>query len=176
MRKYCWWENGKDTTRTDARLCDTQNHVITMDLHASQIQGFFNIPVDNLYAEPSVLQWIKSNMSVEDTVIVSPDAGGAKRATGIADRLETGFALIHKERPRPNVVGRMILVGDVRDKIAILVDDMADTCGTLAKYVTVPLTMFSSANYSVGLLRLSTTLVLARVGFLLLIDIVLYAH
>ncbi|KAI8272483.1 Ribose-phosphate pyrophosphokinase 2 [Colletotrichum sp. SAR11_59] len=109
------------------------NHVITMDLHASQIQGFFNIPVDNLYAEPSVLQWIKSNMSVEDTVIVSPDAGGAKRATGIADRLETGFALIHKERPRPNVVGRMILVGDVRDKIAILVDDMADTCGTLAK-------------------------------------------
>ncbi|KAF6829939.1 ribose-phosphate pyrophosphokinase [Colletotrichum musicola] len=109
------------------------NHVITMDLHASQIQGFFNIPVDNLYAEPSVLQWIQQNMSIEDTVIVSPDAGGAKRATGIADRLETGFALIHKERPRPNVVGRMILVGDVRDKIAILVDDMADTCGTLAK-------------------------------------------
>ncbi|GKT87296.1 ribose-phosphate pyrophosphokinase 1 [Colletotrichum tofieldiae] len=109
------------------------NHVITMDLHASQIQGFFNIPVDNLYAEPSVLQWIRSNMNVEDCVIVSPDAGGAKRATGIADRLETGFALIHKERPRPNVVGRMILVGDVTDKIAILVDDMADTCGTLAK-------------------------------------------
>ncbi|GJC85918.1 ribose-phosphate pyrophosphokinase 1 [Colletotrichum tofieldiae] len=104
-----------------------------MDLHASQIQGFFNIPVDNLYAEPSVLQWIRSNMNVEDCVIVSPDAGGAKRATGIADRLETGFALIHKERPRPNVVGRMILVGDVTDKIAILVDDMADTCGTLAK-------------------------------------------
>ncbi|OHE97085.1 ribose-phosphate diphosphokinase [Colletotrichum orchidophilum] len=109
------------------------NHVITMDLHASQIQGFFNIPVDNLYAEPSVLQWIRQNMNVEDCVIVSPDAGGAKRATGIADRLETGFALIHKERPRPNVVGRMILVGDVTDKIAILVDDMADTCGTLAK-------------------------------------------
>ncbi|KAK2000002.1 ribose-phosphate diphosphokinase [Colletotrichum falcatum] len=109
------------------------NHVITMDLHASQIQGFFNIPVDNLYAEPSVLQWIRSNMNVDDCVIVSPDAGGAKRATGIADRLETGFALIHKERPRPNVVGRMILVGDVTDKIAILVDDMADTCGTLAK-------------------------------------------
>uniref|UniRef100_L2FZ23 ribose-phosphate diphosphokinase n=1 Tax=Colletotrichum fructicola (strain Nara gc5) TaxID=1213859 RepID=L2FZ23_COLFN len=90
------------------------NHVITMDLHASQIQGFFNIPVDNL------------------TPSSSPPTG-AKRATGIADRLETGFALIHKERPRPNVVGRMILVGDVRDKIAILVDDMADTCGTLAK-------------------------------------------
>ncbi|KAL1862297.1 ribose phosphate diphosphokinase subunit prs4 [Paecilomyces lecythidis] len=109
------------------------NHVITMDLHASQIQGFFNVPVDNLYAEPSVLNWIRENLDVENCVIVSPDAGGAKRATSIADRLNTAFALIHKERPRPNVVGRMVLVGDVQDKIAILVDDMADTCGTLAK-------------------------------------------
>ncbi|KAI7922593.1 ribose-phosphate pyrophosphokinase 3 [Pyricularia oryzae] len=109
------------------------NHVITMDLHASQIQGFFNIPVDNLYAEPSVLRWIRENLPVEKCVIVSPDAGGAKRATSIADRLDLGFALIHKERPRPNVVGRMVLVGDVKDKIAILVDDMADTCGTLSK-------------------------------------------
>lgn len=109
------------------------NHVITMDLHASQIQGFFNIPVDNLYAEPSVLRWIRENLPVEKCVIVSPDAGGAKRATSIADRLDLGFALIHKERPRPNVVGRMVLVGDVKDKVAILVDDMADTCGTLSK-------------------------------------------
>ncbi|GJD05518.1 ribose-phosphate diphosphokinase [Colletotrichum higginsianum] len=93
----------KDNTNrhvTDAR---EQNHVITMDLHASQIQGFFNIPVDNLYAEPSVLQWIRSNMNVEDCVIVSPDAGGAKRATGIADRLETGFALIHKSARGPTL-------------------------------------------------------------------------
>ncbi|KAI1153092.1 ribose-phosphate pyrophosphokinase 3 [Nemania diffusa] len=109
------------------------NHVITMDLHASQIQGFFNVPVDNLYAEPSVLRWIREHRGTEDVVIVSPDAGGAKRATAIADRLDRGFALIHKERPRPNVVGRMVLVGDVVDKVAILVDDMADTCGTLAK-------------------------------------------
>ncbi|KEY65179.1 hypothetical protein S7711_08287 [Stachybotrys chartarum IBT 7711] len=109
------------------------NHVITMDLHASQIQGFFNVPVDNLYAEPSMLRWISENLDTENCVIVSPDAGGAKRATSIADRLNTGFALIHKERPRPNVVGRMVLVGDVHDKVTILVDDMADTCGTLAK-------------------------------------------
>ncbi|KAI5928143.1 ribose-phosphate pyrophosphokinase 3 [Camillea tinctor] len=109
------------------------NHVITMDLHASQIQGFFNVPVDNLYAEPSVLRWIRENLAGQEYVIVSPDAGGAKRATSIADRLDRGFALIHKERPRPNVVGRMVLVGDVVDKVAILVDDMADTCGTLAK-------------------------------------------
>ncbi|KAG0296635.1 hypothetical protein BGZ96_008934 [Linnemannia gamsii] len=84
------------------------NHVITMDLHASQIQGFFNVPVDNLYAEPSTL-----------------------KATSIADRLDLDFALIHKERKKANEVSRMVLVGDVKGKIAILVDDMADTCGTL---------------------------------------------
>jgi ribose-phosphate pyrophosphokinase len=109
------------------------NHVITMDLHASQIQGFFNVPVDNLYAEPSTLRWIRENLPVKDCVIVSPDAGGAKRATSIADGLDLGFALIHKERARPNEVSRMVLVGDVSDRIAIIVDDMADTCGTLVK-------------------------------------------
>ncbi|MCJ1260694.1 hypothetical protein MMC22_000556 [Lobaria immixta] len=109
------------------------NHVITMDLHASQIQGFFNVPVDNLYAEPSTLRWMRENLDVSRAVIVSPDAGGAKRATSIADRLDLGFALIHKERPRPNEVSRMVLVGDVQNRIAILVDDMADTCGTLVK-------------------------------------------
>ncbi|KAI4094238.1 MAG: hypothetical protein Q9206_001463 [Seirophora lacunosa] len=109
------------------------NHVITMDLHASQIQGFFNVPVDNLYAEPSTLKWIKENIDWKKSVIVSPDAGGAKRATSIADHLELDFALIHKERNRPNEVSKMTLVGDVHAKIAILVDDMADTCGTLVK-------------------------------------------
>lgn len=109
------------------------NHVITMDLHASQIQGFFNVPVDNLYAEPSMLRWIRLNIDVSQCVIVSPDAGGAKRATSIADRLEAQFALIHKERSRPNEVSRMVLVGNVQDKTAIIVDDMADTCGTLCK-------------------------------------------
>ncbi|KAI1912667.1 E3 ubiquitin-protein ligase tom1 [Ophidiomyces ophidiicola] len=109
------------------------NHVITMDLHASQIQGFFNVPVDNLYAEPSMLRWIRQNLDVTNCVIVSPDAGGAKRATAIADRLDLQFALIHKERPRPNEVSRMVLVGSVKDKTAIIVDDMADTCGTLVK-------------------------------------------
>ena len=108
-------------------------HVITMDLHASQIQGFFNVPVDNLYAEPSTLRWIRANLEVRNCVIVSPDAGGAKRATSIADRLDLPFALIHKERARPNEVSRMVLVGNVKEKTAILVDDMADTCGTLAK-------------------------------------------
>ncbi|KAJ1531146.1 hypothetical protein HK405_001674 [Cladochytrium tenue] len=108
------------------------NHVITMDLHASQIQGFFNIPVDNLYAEPSTLRYIKDNIrGYRDVVIVSPDAGGAKRATAIAGKLDVDFALIHKERKRANEVSRMVLVGDVRGRVCILVDDMADTCGTL---------------------------------------------
>ena len=91
------------------------------------------MPVDNLYAEPSTLRWIRENLTVKDCVIVSPDAGGAKRATSIADGLDLGFALIHKERPRPNEVSRMVLVGDVKDRIAIIVDDIADTCGTLVK-------------------------------------------
>lgn len=109
------------------------NHIITMDLHASQIQGFFDVPVDNLYGEPSILRWIRLNLDVANSVIVSPDAGGAKRATSVADRLETSFALIHKERPRPNEVSKMILVGNVTGRTAIIVDDMADTCGTLCK-------------------------------------------
>jgi len=113
--------------------CD---HVITMDLHASQIQGFFDVPVDNLYAEPSIILYIRTHFSVKDVVIVSPDAGGAKRATSIADRLGVDFALFHKERKKANEVSRMVLVGHVKDKVAILVDDMADTCGTLCLAAT----------------------------------------
>jgi len=108
------------------------DHIITMDLHASQIQGFFDIPVDNLYAEPAVLKWIKENIADwRNAIIVSPDAGGAKRVTSIADRLNVEFALIHKERKKANEVASMVLVGDVKDRVAILVDDMADTCGTI---------------------------------------------
>jgi len=108
--------------------CD---HVITMDLHASQIQGFFDVPVDNLFAEPSVLNYIRTTFDISNIVIVSPDAGGAKRATSMADRLGVDFALFHKERKKANEVSRMVLVGHVMGKTAILVDDMADTCGTL---------------------------------------------
>lgn len=116
------------------------------------MQGFFDIPVDNLYAEPAVLKWIKENISEwRNSIIVSPDAGsvlefwkclnflmifwnflgGAKRVTSIADRLNVEFALIHKERKKANEVASMVLVGDVKDRVAILVDDMADTCGTI---------------------------------------------
>eukprot|EP00049_Salpingoeca_infusionum_P005177 m.89062 g.89062 ORF g.89062 m.89062 type:complete len:322 (+) comp12879_c1_seq1:243-1208(+) len=111
--------------------CD---HLITMDLHASQIQGFFDIPVDNLYGEPAFVNYIKTHFKgLENLIIVSPDAGGAKRATSIADEVGAGFAIIHKERKKANEVDRMTLIGDVEGKDCIIVDDMADTCGTLCK-------------------------------------------
>lgn len=123
------------TAKLIANLLQTAgcNHVITMDLHASQIQGFFRTPVDNLYAEPLVLRYINERYNKDDLVIVSPDAGGAKRVASIADKLDGRFALIHKERQRANEVSRMVLVGDVKDHVCILIDDMADTCGTLCK-------------------------------------------
>jgi len=113
--------------------CD---HIITMDLHASQIQGFFDVPVDNLFAEPSSIRYIRTHFEVDNVIIVSPDAGGAKRATSIADRLGVEFAIFHKEREKANEVSRMVLVGNVKGKVAILVDDMADTCGTLCLAAT----------------------------------------
>jgi len=111
------------------------DHIITMDLHASQIQGFFDIPVDNLYAEPAVVKWIKENIPEykQEAIVVSPDAGGAKRVTSIADRLNIDFALIHKERKKANEVASMVLVGDAKGKVAVLIDDMADTCGTIVQ-------------------------------------------
>lgn len=88
--------------------------------------------MDNLYAEPAVVRWIKDNIvEWRNSCIVSPDAGGAKRVTTIADHLNVDFALIHKERKKANEVDRMVLVGDVTGRVAILVDDMVDTCGTM---------------------------------------------
>lgn len=113
--------------------CD---HIVTMDLHASQIQGFFDVPLDNLYAEPSIVKYIKEKISYkddDDCIIVSPDAGGTKRAASLAEDLKLTFALIHKERIKANEVSRMVLVGDVKGKLCIIVDDMADTCGTLVQ-------------------------------------------
>lgn len=110
------------------------DHVITIDLHASQIQGFFNITVDNLYAEPAITKWIKENIPEwETSVMVSPDAGGVKRMTSIADRLDIDFAIIHKERQRANEGDSTVLVGNVYNRTAIMVDDLADTCDTIVR-------------------------------------------
>ncbi|OCF59397.1 ribose-phosphate pyrophosphokinase [Kwoniella mangroviensis CBS 10435] len=110
------------------------DHVITMDLHASQIQGFFDIPVDNLFSEPSMVQYIKQEVEGwRNAIIVSPDAGGAKRATALADHLNLDFALINRKQDNDSYfVEKMeLLVGNVRGKVAILLDDMIDTGHTV---------------------------------------------
>jgi ribose-phosphate pyrophosphokinase len=110
--------------------------VITMDLHAGQIQGFFNIPVDNLYAAPVLLEYIKTNFN-EGLVIVSPDAGGVERARAFAKRLNAGLAIVDKRRSAPNKARAMAIIGDVKDKTVIIQDDMIDTAGTLTQAVNV---------------------------------------
>jgi ribose-phosphate pyrophosphokinase len=106
------------------------NRMITMDLHAGQIQGFFNIPVDNLFAAPVILEYIKARFD-NQLVIVSPDAGGAERARAFAKRLHADLAVVDKRRDAPNQARAMAIIGDVAGKIAIILDDMVDTAGTL---------------------------------------------
>ena len=108
--------------------------VITMDLHAGQIQGFFNIPVDNLYAAPVLLDYIKTKFH-DNLVIVSPDAGGVERARAFAKRLDAGLAIVDKRRSAPNQAKAMELIGDVKDKTVIIQDDMIDTAGTITAAV-----------------------------------------
>ncbi len=108
------------------------DRLITMDLHADQIQGFFNVPVDHLYASTLFVPFIEK-MGLKDVVIASPDVGGTKRANTYAKMLETGIVICHKTRARPNEVGNMTVIGDVTDKDVIIVDDMIDTAGTITK-------------------------------------------
>lgn len=109
------------------------DRVVTVDLHAGQIQGFFNIPVDNLYAVPVILDYLKNRFAGEQVVMVTPDAGGTERARAFAKRLGCTLAVIDKRRTGPNVAEVMHLIGDVRDKVAIILDDMIDTAGTLTQ-------------------------------------------
>jgi ribose-phosphate pyrophosphokinase len=105
--------------------------VLSIDLHAGQIQGFFNIPVDHLYGMPVLLEPLKQRISPDSAVVVSPDAGGVERARAYSKRLGTSLAIIDKRRPRPNVSEVVNIIGDVKGKDAIIVDDMIDTAGTL---------------------------------------------
>ncbi|MCP4690562.1 MAG: ribose-phosphate pyrophosphokinase [Desulfobacterales bacterium] len=108
------------------------NRIITLDLHAGQIQGFFDIPVDNLFAAPVILDYIRKNFD-DNVVIVSPDAGGVERARAFAKRLNVDLAIVDKRRDAPNVAKAMAVIGDVTDKTAIILDDMVDTAGTLTE-------------------------------------------
>ncbi|MDL2290804.1 ribose-phosphate pyrophosphokinase [Desulfovibrio sp. OttesenSCG-928-F20] len=105
------------------------DRLVTVDLHAGQIQGFFNLPVDNLYAQPVMLDYIRSVAS--DVVMVSPDAGGVERARSYAKRLGAGLAIIDKRRDKPNQATAMHVIGDVVGKSAVVIDDMIDTAGTM---------------------------------------------
>lgn len=146
---YKQWSAQAGTLIASLLTCAGADHIITMDLHDPQFQGFFDIPVDNLYGKPLLQQYITGSIpDYQDAVIVSPDAGGAKRATAIADSLGMAFALIHKERKKP-VVGlsssssgtssprrqaaTTMLVGDVAGRVAILIDDLVDTGNTVTR-------------------------------------------
>lgn len=112
------------------------DRVLTMDLHAGQIQGFFDIPVDNLIAAPILIDYIKKK-ELEDVVIVSPDTGGVERAREVAGRLGANIAIIDKRRESPNKAEAMNVIGDVANKNLIILDDMIDTAGTLIQAVEV---------------------------------------
>ena len=112
------------------------HRVITMDLHAGQIQGFFNCPVDNLYAAPIIIDDIKTRYP-ENLVVVSPDAGGVERARAYAKRLNASLAIVDKRRSAPNKAKAMAIIGDVQDKTTIILDDMVDTAGTLTEAASV---------------------------------------
>ncbi len=107
--------------------------IITMDLHSGQIQGFFNIPFDNIYASPVILNYIQKELFNANTVFVSPDAGGVERVRHYAKKLNAEMALIDKRRTQPNVAKAMNVVGDVKGKDAVIIDDMIDTAGTLVE-------------------------------------------
>ncbi len=139
---YFGWarQDRKDKPRTSiaaklvAKLLTTAgvDRVITMDLHADQIQGFFDIPVDHLYASSVFIPYIQT-LGLKDLVIASPDVGGAKRANSYAKYLNVPLVLCHKQRAKANVVANMTVIGDVKDKDVILIDDMVDTAGTITK-------------------------------------------
>ncbi len=106
--------------------------ILTIDLHVGQIQGFFNIPVDNLFATPVIYEYLKEK-NLEDIVIVSPDAGGVERAGAFAKRLDASLAIMDKRRPEPGVAKVMNIIGKVKDKTAVIVDDIIDSAGTMAE-------------------------------------------
>ncbi|WP_124726311.1 ribose-phosphate diphosphokinase [Staphylospora marina] len=120
------------TAKLVANLIETAgaHRIITMDLHATQIQGFFDIPVDHLMGVPILAEYFRGKQ-LKDVVVVSPDHGGVIRARRLAERLEAPIAIIDKRRPEPNVAEVMSIVGDVKGKTAIIIDDIIDTAGTI---------------------------------------------
>ncbi|CAH1761798.1 12957_t:CDS:2 [Entrophospora sp. SA101] len=129
---YKHWIARSGTLVANLLTCAGANHIMTMDLHDPQFQGYFDVPVDNLYSQPLMIKYIKENIpNWTNAIIISPDAG----ATSIADKLQIDFALIHKERRSQHAPHKkdMMLIGDVKDKTCILIDDISDTSYTITK-------------------------------------------
>ena len=124
------------------------NRVLVMDLHAGQIQGFFDIPVDNLFAAPVIIDYVRK-MKLSDLVFVSPDTGGAERVRAFAKRLDATMAIIDKRRPGPNIAEVHHVVGNVHNKNAILLDDMIDTGGSIVKAAEVLMHKGAKTVYAV---------------------------
>ena len=126
------------SARVVADLLETVgvNRVLTMDLHADQIQGFFNIPVDNIYASPVLLSDLQAK-KYDDLVVVSPDVGGVVRARALAKQLGCDLAIIDKRRPKANVSEVMNIIGEIDGRNCVIMDDMIDTAGTLVKAAEV---------------------------------------
>ena len=123
------------TAKLAAKLVEASgvDRILTVDLHADQIQGFFNIPIDNIYAQPVLVEDILAK-NYQDIVVVSPDVGGVVRARAAAKRLnDSDLAIIDKRRPAPNMVKVMNIIGDIEDRTCIIIDDMVDTAGTLCQ-------------------------------------------
>lgn len=122
------------TSRVVADMLATSgvDRLVTVDIHAEQIQGFFNIPLDNVYASPILLSYIEAK-HIENRVVVSPDMGGVARARAFAKSLDCDLAIIDKRRPRANVSQVMNIIGDIKDRHCLIVDDMVDTAGTMCK-------------------------------------------
>jgi ribose-phosphate pyrophosphokinase len=132
------------------------SRVITMDLHAGQVQGFFNIPFDNIFSSPVILDYIRKNIlkDASNLICVSPDAGGVERVRHYAKKLSTEIAMIDKRRTAPNVAQAMNVVGDVKGKDCIIIDDMIDTAGTLVQAATAlkkngALRVYAAATHAV---------------------------
>ena len=123
------------------------NRVLTVDLHAGQIQGFFNIPVDNLFAAPVLLEYLRSK-KFSNLTVVSPDAGGVERARAFAKRLNAALAIIDKRRDKPNVAQVMNIIGDVKGHDCLMLDDMVDTAGTLTEGASALKTNGASKIYA----------------------------
>lgn len=126
------------------------DRVLTMDLHAGQIQGFFDIPVDHLFAKPVLIEHIRKRFSAENLVVVAPDAGGAERARSFAKLLHAPMAMIDKRRVKPNVSEVMHIVGDVEGRSAVLVDDIVDTAGTIVKAAEALMANGATRVYACG--------------------------